>query len=74
VANGSVKKIWPDKGFGFITVGNVDARDGQQADAFFHMNDLVDLEFGEQLIERPVTFDLEDQPKGPRARNVRAAR
>ena len=55
------------KGFGFIS------RDGETKDLFFHSNDLVGISF-EQLQEGAVvTFDIEQGPKGPAAKNVKIA-
>jgi cold shock protein len=63
---GTVKKK-TDKGFGFI------ARPDVEKDLFFHSNDLVGITF-EQLQEGAVvSFDIEDGPKGPAAKNVKIA-
>ena len=52
--------------FGFIGVEG-------QADIFFHSNDLVGLEWDQQLLERRVKFSVLSTAKGPRAVNVRPA-
>ena len=65
MAEGRIKKIIYDRGFGFVR-----ADDGNEV--FFHRTELnVDfdaLEEGQQ-----VTFDVVNSPKGPRARNLKAA-
>jgi cold shock CspA family protein len=63
---GTIRTIVADRGYGFIVTPN-------QPDCFFHMSDVVDLEWGEQLTELRVRFDIIGSPKGPRAKNVRAA-
>lgn len=65
MAEGKVKTL-TDRGFGFIETG-----DGE--DLFFHMSSLQGVSF-EQLREgQPVTYDLGQGHKGPRAENVRTA-
>lgn len=64
--NGVITRLVLDRGFGFVAVPN-------QPDCFFHMKDLLDLEWGESLQERRVKLDIETTPKGARAFNVRAA-
>jgi len=67
VATGTVKKVVSDRGFGFIT-----ADDGK--DYFFHRNGLTaSLDFDRLIGGEKVEFDLEESPKGPRAKNVQAA-
>jgi len=64
---GTVKKVVPDRGFGFITAEN-----GKEY--FFHRNELVppldfdDLQGGERVV-----FEIRASPKGPRAAQVRSA-
>ena len=55
------------KGFGFI------ARDGETKDLFFHSNDLNGISFDELQEGTKVTFDIEEGPKGPAAKNVKVA-
>ena len=64
VATGTIKKLVPDRGFGFIT-----ADDGK--DYFFHRDGVDDfdaLRGGEK-----VTFDIGVSPRGPRANQVRVS-
>lgn len=64
MASGKVKWFNRTKGFGFIVVD-----DGTEA--FVHQNDIQD-EGSKSLDEgESVTFDLQQDPKGPRATNVR---
>ncbi len=64
---GSVKKVVPDRGFGFIT-----AEDGQEY--FFHRSSVdASLDFDRLGGGEKVTFDIERSDKGPRARAVKAA-
>ncbi len=65
MANGTVKKIASDRGFGFIQ-----ADDGKEY--FFHRTGVESLAGFESLTggER-VVFEVESSPKGPRAANIR---
>ncbi|HBT81529.1 cold-shock protein [Candidatus Giovannonibacteria bacterium RIFCSPHIGHO2_01_FULL_48_47] len=63
---GVIKKI-TDKGFGFITA------EGLEKDLFFHGNSLVDVKLEELHEGDAVTFETEDTPKGPSAKNVQRA-
>jgi CspA family cold shock protein len=65
MADGTVKKIVSDRGFGFIA-----GSDGSEY--FFHRDGVEDfdsLRGGEN-----VTFNVESSPKGPRANQVRVTR
>ena len=64
--NGTIKTK-TDRGFGFIS------RDGETKDLFFHSNDLVGVTFDELQVGAAVTFDIEEGPKGPAAKNVKLA-
>jgi CspA family cold shock protein len=67
VATGTVKKVVADRGFGFIT-----ADDGK--DYFFHRDGLTaSVDFDRLIGGEKVEFDNEQNPKGPRAKNVQAA-
>lgn len=61
-------KTKTDKGFGFI------AREGETKDLFFHSNDLKEVTFADLQIGATVTFDVEQGPKGPSAKNVTLAK
>jgi CspA family cold shock protein len=64
--NGEIKRVFIDKGFGFIR-----GEDG--ADYFLHRSACHGVLF-ESLDEgQRVTFDVSRGPKGPRAENVRLA-
>lgn len=60
-------KTKTDRGFGFIS------RDGESKDLFFHSKDLVGVSFDDLQVGAEVTFDVEDGPKGPSAKNVKLA-
>ena len=64
--SGTICSVRSDRGFGFISSTG-------QPDVFFHVSDLVGLEFDDTLKERRVEFGIVDSPKGPRAANVRPA-
>ncbi len=66
MANGTIKKLIRDRGFGFIT-----AQDG--AEVFFHRNAVQGAAFDSLTEGQAVTFDTERGEKGPRAANVRVA-
>ena len=64
MANGTIKKLVSDRGFGFIT-----AEDGK--DYFFHRDGLDrSLDFDRLVGGEQVTFDTEQSPKGARAVRV----
>ena len=65
--NGTISKVLADKGFGFIK-----GEDGQEY--FMHRSAVRDGSVFEQLRDnQPVTFDVGQGEKGPRAENVRLA-
>jgi CspA family cold shock protein len=66
VPAGRIKKIIPDRGFGFVR-----ADDGNEV--FFHRTELTLADFDRLEEGQAVEFDIVDSPKGPRARNLRAA-
>jgi cold shock protein len=66
VPAGRIKKIIPDRGFGFVR-----ADDGNEV--FFHRTELDMADFDRLEEGQAVEFDIVDSPKGPRARNLRAA-
>jgi len=63
---GTIKTL-TEKGFGFI------AREGETKDLFFHQNDLNGVAFTDLKVGDAVTFDVEEGPKGPAAKNVTRA-
>jgi CspA family cold shock protein len=68
MSTGTVKTIVSNRGFGFITSDD----DGRQV--FFHRSAVAaPLEFDRIAGGEKVRFEVEDDPKGPRARNVEPA-
>ena len=63
MAEGTIKKVMPDKGFGFIQ--------GEQGDLFFHHTAVVDATIESLKVGQPVTYTEGRGPKGPRAENVK---
>ena len=63
VTAGRIKKIIPDRGFGFVR-----ADDGNEV--FFHRTELTTVDFDALQEGEQVTFDIVNSPKGPRARNL----
>jgi transcriptional regulator with XRE-family HTH domain/cold shock CspA family protein len=61
---GSIKKLFPGKGYGFI---NGDDREAY----FFHQSGLMGIDIDELDLEYRVTFDLIEGLKGPNAVNIR---
>jgi CspA family cold shock protein len=67
VATGTIKKVVSDRGFGFIA-----AEDGKEY--FFHRDGLTAaLDFDRLAGGERVEFDIEQSPKGLRAKNVKSA-
>lgn len=65
MSNGTIKKIVPDRGFGFIQ-----AEDGKEY--FFHRTGIdTSVNFDQLTGGERVTFDVEPSPKGPRANRVK---
>jgi CspA family cold shock protein len=65
VANGTIKKIVSDRGFGFIQ-----AEDGKEY--FFHRSGVETASGFDGLSGgESVEFDVEQSPKGPRAGRIR---
>ena len=67
MANGTIKRVISDRGFGFIG-----GEDGKEY--FFHRNELAEsMDFDRLAGGEAVQFDVEASPKGPRAVRVQAA-
>lgn len=62
MTNGTIKKIVPDKGFGFIR--------GPDEDVFFHFSALRGVKIEDLMEGQEVQFEEEDTAKGPRAKSV----
>ena len=62
---GKIKRVMRDRGFGFIT-----SEDGKEV--FFHRSECHGVEFTALAEGQQVGFELEIDPKGPRARNLKA--
>lgn len=60
---GSIKKVISEKGYGFITT--------PRGDVFFHCSALKDINFADVKVGDKVTFEEDQGPKGPRAKDVR---
>jgi len=59
---GTIKKV-TDRGFGFIQ--------GDGDDLFFHSSSVEDIAFEELQEGQVVEYEVKQDPKGPRAENVR---
>ena len=67
MATGTVKWFNDSKGFGFI------APDDGGSDVFVHFSAIVADGFRTLSEGQKVTFEVEDGPKGPQAKDVNAA-
>jgi len=65
MAEGTIKKLVPDKGFGFIK--------GQNGELFFHQSAVQGVAFEELREGQRVTYQEGRGPKGPRADSVNVA-
>jgi cold shock protein len=63
MAQGTIKKLVSDKGFGFIS--------GERGDLFFHHTALVDTAFEALQEGQNVEYTEGEGPKGPRAESVK---
>ena len=63
MAQGTIKKLISNKGFGFI--------DGEGGELFFHSSAVEDSKFDELREGQSVEYVEGRGPKGPRAENVR---
>lgn len=66
MAKGTIKRIIPQRGFGFIL-----AEDGKEL--FFHRSGLQGLDFDTMQEGQAVEFEVEQGPKGPRAIDVKSS-
>lgn len=70
MAQGVIKKIVSDRGFGFISA--------DRGDVFFHCSAVIDSAFDDLQVGQSVEYDLEQDDnarrggKGPRAAQVKA--
>jgi CspA family cold shock protein len=64
MATGTVKWFNESKGFGFIT------QDDGGSDVFVHFNAIQGTGFKTLAEGQPVSFEVENGPKGPQASNV----
>ena len=63
MAQGSIKKLITEKGFGFI--------EGESGELFFHHSALEGVQMEDLREGQTVEFTEGQGPKGPRAENVR---
>ena len=63
MAQGTIKKLIADKGFGFI--------EGERGDLFFHHSALEGASMESLQIGQRVSYEEGRGPKGPRAESVR---
>jgi len=64
MAEGTIKRLITDKGFGFISTGG-------DKDMFFHSSSVEGVRFEELHEGQQVSFTEGRGPKGPRAENVK---
>jgi cold shock protein len=65
MAQGTIKRLVSDRGFGFI------AQEGSDKDLFFHSNELQGVEFNDLKEGDKVEFEVSESPKGPNATQVK---
>ncbi|HET7168830.1 MAG TPA: cold shock domain-containing protein [Candidatus Limnocylindrales bacterium] len=67
MATGTIKRVVSDRGFGFIAADD-------EKEYFFHRDGLdSSLDFDRLVGGETVEFEVEQNPKGPRAKQVRKA-
>ena len=64
MAEGTIKRLVTDRGFGFIDTGGGN-------DLFFHHTALQGVRMEELREGQPVNYEEGEGPKGPRAESVR---
>jgi len=67
MSQGTIVKIFKDKGYGFIRA------EGMSQDLFFHRSSTAEKAFDTFEINDPVEFEVGESAKGPRAENVAAS-
>jgi CspA family cold shock protein len=65
MAQGTVKKMIPDKGFGFIR-----QKEGDK-DLFFHCSGLAEVRWEDLKIGDKVEYEVMETDKGPRAVDIK---
>ncbi|OGG55107.1 cold-shock protein [Candidatus Kaiserbacteria bacterium RIFCSPHIGHO2_02_FULL_49_11] len=60
---GTISRLM-DKGYGFIK------QEGAEKDLFFHVSSVQGVAFNDLKEGDPVSFEIEESPKGPRAINI----
>lgn len=63
IKTGTIKRIFRDKGFGFIKAED-------SSDIFFHMNDVVDPGFDKLKAGMSVNYLIGQGRKGPEAKSI----
>ena len=63
MAQGTIKKLIYDKGFGFIA--------GENKELFFHQSSVEGADFDDLREGQSVEYTEGEGPKGPRAENVK---
>jgi CspA family cold shock protein len=63
MAQGTIKKLISNKGFGFI--------EGESGELFFHSSAVENSSFDDLREGQSVEYNEGEGPKGPRAENVR---
>jgi len=63
MAQGTIKKLISNKGFGFI--------EGESGELFFHSSAVENSSFDDLREGQSVEYNSGEGPKGPRAENVR---
>ena len=63
MAQGKIKKLISEKGFGFI--------EGERGEVFFHKSSVESVSFEDLREGQLVEYQEGEGPKGPRAENVR---
>ena len=62
MAQGAIKKLVMDKGYGFIA--------GDRGDMFFHFSAVQAGTFEDLSVGQKVQYEISEGPKGPRAESI----